>query len=132
MKKQKRKKKRGQNKSPSHQGTVRNTGKRKSRLLIIGGACCAAILGLFITRPFWHTGDGSGEGAQQAQQALKKTSVAGRKSSSQTAAEMSKTPAVGLVSAGQGQYTEKNLEQETMAVLNRLVKDFPDSADPLG
>ena len=30
------------------------------------------------------------------------------------------------------QYTEESLEQETMAVLNRLVKDFPDSADPLG
>jgi tetratricopeptide (TPR) repeat protein len=50
------------------------------------------ILGLLITRSFWHVGDGSGE----------------------------------------RQYTEENLEQETMAVLNRLVKDFPDSADPLG
>ena len=68
------------------------------------------------------------EGPQQAV----RTPVAGRKSSSQPAAELSETPAVGLVSAGQRQYTEENLEQETMAVLSRLVKDFPDSADPLG
>jgi len=131
MKKQKGNKQRGRNKLPSRQGTVRNTGKRKSRLIVLGGACCAAILGLFITRSFWHAGDGSGEGPQQAQQVVK-TPVAGGKSSSQPAAEQSKTPAVGLVSAEQGQYTEENLEQETMAVLNRLVKDFPDSADPLG
>ena len=29
-------------------------------------------------------------------------------------------------------YTEEGLEQETMAVLHRLVEDFPASADPLG
>jgi len=87
-------------------------------------------------RSFWYAGDGSGEGAnregaQQAQQVVKPP-VAGGKSSSQPAAELSKTPAVRLESGGQRQYTEENLEQETMAVLNRLVKDFPDSADPLG
>ena len=81
-----------------------------------------------MTKSFWHAGDGSGEGAQQ----VVKASVAGEKSSSQPAAELSKAPAAGVVSAGQREYTEENLEQETMAVLNRLVKDFPDSADPLG
>ena len=128
MKKQKGNKQRGRNEPLSHQGTVRNTGKRKSRLIVLGGACCAAILGLLITRSFWHAGGGSGEGAQQ----VVKTPVASGKSSSQSAAELYKTPAVGLVSAEQRQYTEDELEQETMAVLNRLVKDFPDSADPLG
>ncbi len=90
------------------------------------------ILGFFIMRSFWHAGEGANrEEAQKAQQVVKKP-VAGEKNSSQPAAELSNTPAIGLVSAGQGQYTEENLEQETMAVLNRLVKDFPDSADPFG
>jgi tetratricopeptide (TPR) repeat protein len=95
-----------------------------------------AIPVLFIMRSFWHAGDGSEEaanreGAQQVQQVVK-TPVSGGKNSSQSAAELSNTPDVGLVSAGQKQYTQESLEQETMAVLNRLVKDFPDSADPLG
>ena len=90
-----------------------------------------AILGLIVTRSFWRGGDESGEGVQQTQQVVKMP-VAGGKNSSQPAAERSKTPAAGLVPAGQGEYTEENLEQETIAVLNRLVKDFPDSADPLG
>jgi tetratricopeptide (TPR) repeat protein len=131
MKKQKGKKRRRRNKPPSHRGTARKTGKRKSRLLVLGAACCAAILGLFVTRSFWHAPDGSGEGAQQAQQVVE-TPVAGGKSSSESAPEPSKMPAVGLVPAGEGEYTEEELEQEIMAVLNRLVKDFPDSADPLG
>jgi tetratricopeptide (TPR) repeat protein len=38
----------------------------------------------------------------------------------------------GGESAGQREYTEESLEEETMTVLNGLVKDFPDSADPLG
>ncbi|MHC4580685.1 MAG: tetratricopeptide repeat protein [Planctomycetota bacterium] len=41
-------------------------------------------------------------------------------------------PSAGLVSARQGQYTEQDLEQETIAVLSRLAKDFPNSSDPLG
>lgn len=127
MKKQKGNKQRGRNKPPSHQGAVRNTPKRKSRLLVIGGVCFAAILGLFITKSFWHAVDGSGEGAQQ----VAKASVAGGKSSSQPAAKPSGTPAAGPASAGQ-QFTEENLERETITVLNHLVKDFPDSADPLG
>jgi tetratricopeptide (TPR) repeat protein len=110
MKKQKGKKRRGRNGPPSHQVTVRNTGKRKSRLLVLGGACCAAILGLLIARSLWHTGDGSGERTQP----------------------VAEPPAVGVGLAGQGQYTEESLEQETMAVLNRLIEDFPGNADPLG
>ncbi len=39
---------------------------------------------------------------------------------------------IGDGSAGPREYTEESLEQETMTVLNRLVKDFPESADPLG
>ena len=108
MKKQKRKKKRRRNKSHSHQGTIRNTGKRKSWLLIIGGVCCAAILGFFIVKSFWYARDVSEE-------------EAGRKETQKIAG-----------SPVAEQYTEENLEQETMAVLNRLVKDFPNSVDPLG
>ena len=93
MGKQKWHKQRGRKRHPSHQGSVRNTRKRKRLLLVIVIVCCAAIPGLLITRPFWDAGDES---------------------------------------AGQRQYTEETLEQETMAVLNHLVKDFPDSADPLG
>ncbi len=131
MKKRKGNKKHRRNKPPSHQGTARNTGKRNIRLLILGGACCAVILGILITRSFWHTRDGSGEGPQQAQQVVK-TPVAGGMSSSQSAAKLPNTPAVGVISAEQRQYTEEELEQETIAVLNRLVEDFPESADPLG
>src|SRR4030065_920413 len=114
MKKKKGNKRRRRNKPPSYQKTVRNTGKRKSRLIVLGGACCAVILGLFITRSFWHTGDGSGEGVKQAKKVVK-TPVTGGKSSSQPAAELSNTPAVGFISAGEKQDSEEDLEQETMA-----------------
>lgn len=131
MKKQKGKKRRRRNTPPSRKGIVRNSGKRKSLLLVLGGACCVTILGLFITKSFWQARDGSGEGKQQTQQ-LVKIPGAGGKSSSQSSAKPSGTPVVELESSEQKQYSEENLEQETMAVLNRLVKDFPDSADPLG
>ncbi|MHC4207869.1 MAG: tetratricopeptide repeat protein [Planctomycetota bacterium] len=98
---------------------------------MLGVAFCAAILGLFIMRSFWHASNGSGKAAQQAQQVVK-TPIAGGKNSSQHPAELSRTPAAGLISAVEGQYTQENLEQETIAVLNRLVGDFPERADPLG
>lgn len=131
MKKKKGIKQRRRHKSRSHQKTIRSPRKRKSLLLVIGGACCATILGFFIARSFWRAGDGSGEGIQQTQQLIK-TPFAGDNNTSPSAAEQSKKPSVEIIPAGQKQYTEENLEQETLAVLNRLVKDFPDSADPLG
>ncbi|MBL7189087.1 MAG: hypothetical protein ISS70_22400, partial [Phycisphaerae bacterium] len=108
--------------------------KRPTWALALTAVACVSIAGFFWLRslsgqqeelrrdepPSGLTAEGANrEGPQQAV----RTPVAGRKSSSQPAAELSETPAVGLVSAGQRQYTEENLEQETMAVLSRLVKD---------
>ncbi len=136
MKKHKANKRRRRNESPSHPGTVRDAQTHKGRFLVFGGMCGAVILGLGLTRSFWRTGDKSTDGPKQEgtrqAQPLAGMSLAGGTTSSHPPEDLPGTPAVENEAAEPKLYTEENLEKETMEVLNRLIQDFPDSADPLG
>jgi tetratricopeptide (TPR) repeat protein len=132
-KQQKRRKRRAESTNRS-QARVSTASRRSIWALILTALVCVGIAGLFGLKslsnpeaelqgneplPGLTAEWANREGVQQAQ-AVAKMPAAGEKDSSQSAAEASP------------KYTEDKLEQETMAVLKRLVKDFPGSADPLG
>lgn len=122
--------------STRSQGAAPIPSKRHVRVLALPVIVCVGIAAFFCLKPGPDEGPSVGTMAErttrEGAQSFVKTPVAGGKRPTQPSTDLPKTTAVGSLPNGPKQVTEEMLQQETMATLERLVKDFPNSADPLG